>query len=189
MQRKQWEKRLQVSVLLALFTAMSIVFGKYLAIPGGNVMRFSFENLPILLAGICFGPFAGAIVGAAADLIGCMLVGYSINPVVTLGAVAIGCVSGLCARFLPGRSLVVRVAVSVIAAHLVGSVLIKTYGLAKYYDMPLLTLMLWRACNYLIVGAAEGILSFLLLKNNAIVRILAGLGGMRWQKKKEGVQT
>ena len=80
-------------------------------------------------------------------------------------------------------------AVSVIAAHLVGSVLVKTYGLAKYYDMPLLTLMLWRACNYLIVGAAEGILSFLLLKNNAIVRILAGLGGMRWQKKKEGVQT
>ena len=33
--------------ICAMLAAMSIVCGKYLAIPLGNVMRFSFENLDI----------------------------------------------------------------------------------------------------------------------------------------------
>ena len=46
-------------VASAFLVAISIVCGKYLAIRGGDVLRFSFENLPILLAGIAFGPLVG----------------------------------------------------------------------------------------------------------------------------------
>ena len=90
-------KSLSVCAVLA---ALSIVLGKYLAVNVGENFRFSLENLPLILAGIYLGPVAGAFVGAAADLVGCLMVGYAINPVITLGAVSIGLISGIVARSL-----------------------------------------------------------------------------------------
>ena len=87
-------RSLQILTFSALLSAISIVCGKYLAINLGEVLRFSFENLPIIFAGIGFGPLVGGAVGLAADLLGCLLVGYAINPLVTLGAAAIGFISG-----------------------------------------------------------------------------------------------
>ncbi|MBP3583660.1 MAG: folate family ECF transporter S component, partial [Clostridia bacterium] len=76
---KKAQLPLQLAVALSMLAAISIILGKYLAFGIGNVLRFSFENLPIAFAGIAFGPIAGALVGAVADLIGCLLVGYEIN--------------------------------------------------------------------------------------------------------------
>ena len=53
-------------VRLALLAALSAVL-KLAQVPVGNdFLRISFENLPILLAGYLFGPFAGGAVGVAA---------------------------------------------------------------------------------------------------------------------------
>ena len=92
---KKIQNNLKLTVILALLCAISIVAGKYLAIRGGDVMRFSLENMPVIFAGMAFGPVAGMLVGVVSDLIGCVLVGYTINPLVTVGAGAIGLVSGL----------------------------------------------------------------------------------------------
>ena len=150
--------------------AISILMGKYLAIRGGDVMRFSLENTPIILSGIAFGPGAGALVGLVADLVGCIMVGYTINPLVALGAVAIGLISGFMPRILARINVNGRLnlAITVAVAHLIGSVLIKTVGLSSYYDMPFVILMLWRALNYLIVGALDGIVVHILLGHRAI---------------------
>lgn len=86
---------LAVLVAAALLAALSIVCGKYLAIRAGDTLRFSFENLPILLGGFAFGPAIGVIIAVAADLIGCLMVGYAINPVITVGAALIGLIGGL----------------------------------------------------------------------------------------------
>lgn len=165
-------KNLRLIIALSMLTAISIICGKYLAIRGGDVMRFSLENMPIILAGMVFGPVAGALVGAVADLIGCVMVGYTINPIVTLGATAIGLISGgmpmLLKKWKLNDSLVTIITVAV--AHLVGSVLIKTLGLSAYYDMPFIILMLWRMLNYAIVGALDGVL-VQVIKNNKGVKI------------------
>ena len=161
---------LKTLVISALFVAISIVCGKYLAIPAGDFMRFSFENLPIMMASILFGPVAGVAVGVVADLVGCFLVGYTINPLVTLGAAAIGFLSGLVWRAMRAMPFALRVAVTVFAAHLVGSVGIKTFGLAAYYAFPLWQLMLWRLLNYALVGAVEGTLLYILLKNRMLMK-------------------
>ena len=156
---------------LALLSAISIIAGKYLAIPGGEVLRFSFENLPILFAGIAFGPISGALVGAVADLVGCVLVGYTINPLVTAGAVSVGLIGGIAALLLR-RARVhssLRIGVSVALAHIIGSVIIKTIGLAAFYSMPFQVLMLWRLLNYVIVGTVEGIILYILMKNKLII--------------------
>ena len=159
----------------AFLVALSIVCGKYLAVPVGTVMRFSFENLPLILAGMLFGPAIGVLTAVAADLLGCVLVGYAINPVVTVGAACIGLVSGLVFRLLSRMPLLVKLILSVLSAHMIGSVLIKTWGLAVFYDMPFYVLLLWRLLNYVIVGTVEGLLIYCILKSNAVKRNLEKL--------------
>lgn len=170
---------LKITVSLAMLAAISIVLGKYLAIPGGEVLRFSFENLPIIFAGVAFGPVSGALVGAVADLVGCLLVGYTVNPLVTLGAVSIGIVSGVSHLLLSRTSLPhsLKIAITVASAHLIGSVIIKTFGLSQWYDMPFIILMLWRLLNYVIVGSLEGALIFVLMRNKLILGEISSLKG------------
>lgn len=172
------KKNLKITVILAMLAAISIICGKYLAIRGGDVMRFSLENMPIIFAGIAFGPVAGAIVGVIADLIGCLMVAYPINPLVTVGAAVIGAVSGIVPLLLKKINLKEHwiTVITVAAAHLLGSVVIKTFGLAVYYDMPFFVLMLWRALNYLIVGSLDGAVVYLLMRNKGIKMQIKELG-------------
>lgn len=159
---------IRVLAMAAVLVAMSIVCGKYLAIRGGDILRFSFENLPILLAGMLFGPVIGAVCGIAADLIGCFLVGYAINPMITLGAAVIGFSAGLLYRIGFKWSHGLRVLAAVGISHLIGSVGIKTFGLAAFYDLPFGVLLLWRLLNYAIIGTMEYLLLYGILKNKAI---------------------
>lgn len=156
----------RVLVVSALFIAMSIVLGKVLAFNIGTSIRISFENLPLLMAGIFFGPFIGAAVGAGADLIGCLLVGYAINPVITLGAASIGFVSGLMSILLSKMHKCPRTALSVLAAHAAGSMLIKSIGMYFYFHTPVQVLML-RIPLYIGIGTLEFYIIYLLLKNKA----------------------
>lgn len=175
--KKRISGNLRLLAVSAFLAALSIVCGKYLALSLGNVLRFSFENLPILLAGMMFGPITGMIVGVVADLIGCLMVAYPINPLVTLGAACVGLLSGLLFRVAKKLPLVWKTCITVILTHLVASVIVKTYGLAQYYDMPFHILLLWRLLNYVIVGVAEWLLIYTVLKNQALRRRFEVLRG------------
>ena len=160
---------LRLCVILAMLSAISIICGKYLAVNLGEVLRISFENLPIIFAGIAFGPVCGALVGTVADLIGCLLVGYAINPLVTLGAAAIGAVSGTAfwlIKRIKSLPYALKIAFSVALSHIIGSVIVKTFGLAIFYDMPVFILMLWRLLNYTVIAIPESILLWVLMRNS-----------------------
>ena len=164
--------------LAALLAAMSLILGKFLQIPTpfSEIVRISFENLPVILAGIVLGPLAGAMTGAVADLVGCLAYGYSINPLITLGAAAAGLVSGCVSLLLRRAPLLLRISLSAVAAHLVGSVLIKTAGLAAWYlasyQMGYTELMLWRLLNYAIIAVLEITLLYMLLRHRGVARQL-----------------
>ena len=164
-------------VAVSLMCAMSVILGKYLAINVGEVLRFSFENMTIILSGIMFGPIIGLVSGVAADLIGCLLVGYAVNPLVTAGAAAVGFLSGMLYFLMKKTKLPysLKILFPVFIAHLVGSVLIKSVGLAAFYDMPLFALMLWRLLNYVIVGAIEAVLLVALLGNREVYRLISSI--------------
>lgn len=153
----------------ALFAAVSIISGKYLAISIGSAMRFSFENLPIILAGIVFGPLAGALTGILGDLVGCILVGYTINPLITIGAAVIGALSGVVYKLLFKFNLIARLSVSVVTVHFIGSVIIKTFGLSKFYSMPFAELLFLRFINYVIVAILEVVILYFILKNKGFI--------------------
>jgi ECF transporter S component (folate family) len=151
-------------VILAMFIALSIVLGKQLSITVGAI-RLSFENLPILMAGIFFGPLAGALVGGCADIVGCLVVGYSINPIVTFGAISIGFISGFVYRSSI-ESPKLRLMLSVGIAHVVGSMVIKSIGLYVYYHYAVPVLLL-RVPLYLVIGSLETLIVYTLLESKA----------------------
>ncbi len=176
---------LRILVFQAMLAAISIVMGKYLAINLGPVLRLSFENTPIIFAGLAFGPIA-AITAVVADIIGCILVGYEINLLVTVGAFSIGLISGILGIVLERTTkipLALKIVIAVFISHAIGSVVIKTFGLSAFYDMPFMLLMAWRLLNYLIVGAAECVLLYALLKNKGINKIITDSKEMGKNKK------
>jgi ECF transporter S component (folate family) len=158
-------KDVRCLVLMALFAAMSIVFGKLLAFNVGP-LRISFENLPLLMAGIFLGAPAGLLTGVMADVIGCMIVGYSINPIITAGAGCIGLIAGLIYQLPFSQKMPVRIYTSVMTAHVVGSMIIKSIGLMVYYHYTVQAVAL-RVPLYIAIGIAESTLLVLLLKNQA----------------------
>lgn len=170
---------LKIIASLAMLSAVSIILGKYLAIPVGEVMRFSLESMPVIFAGMVFGPLAGGLCGLVADLIGCLLRGYEINIAVSLGAMVIGVISGALPILLRafGTKRLPLTIITVSAAHIIGSMLIKTLGLASYYDMPFLIVLLWRVLNYAIVGALDCGVVHILLGNRGIKMEIKKLGG------------
>ncbi len=162
---------LRVMVVSALLAALSIVLGKYLAINLSETVRLSFENLPVIMAGLFFGPVIGGTVGAVADLVGCLLVGYAINPIITAGAVLIGMVSGtigMLAFKQDERLGTWRVFIPVMAAHLVGSMVVKTVGMMVYYGTPP-QIFFVRIPLYLAIGLLEGYLVMLLYRNKTFI--------------------
>ena len=166
----------RVLVISGLFIAMSIALGKLLAFNVTPFIRISFENLTILMAGIFFGPLVGAAVGAGADIIGCIIVGYSINPVITLGAASIGLVSGLVFRRDPAGEPALWTLAAVGAAHVIGSMIIKSIGLRVYYGYPV-EWLLWRIPTYIGIGILEFYIIRLLMSNKAFAGQLEKVRG------------
>lgn len=163
-------KSLKFVAALSMLSAISIVAGKFLGINSGEFMRFSLENMPIIFAGMAFGPIAGAIVGVVADLVGCVMMGWMPIPWVTVGAGLIGLISGGVTLLMKKSQLSswAITVISVFCAHLIGSVLIKSIGLSAFYDMPYTLLLPWRLLNYLVVGILDGSIVHILLKNKGI---------------------
>ena len=165
------ERRSSVRILVTLsaLSAIGIILGKFLAFNVTEFMRFSLENITIIFSGIVFGPMLGAVVGAVQDLVGCLAIGYTINPIITLGSASIGAASGGLWLLLRKLPLTVRLAFSVSLSHLLGSVFIKSVGLAVFYYLPFEATVLWRLLNYTIVGAAEIFLLHLLFKSKQLL--------------------
>ena len=169
--------RIRLIAMMAMLAAASVVLGKFLQIPIGDSLRISFENLPVLFAGTVFGPFVGAAVGVVADLVGCVVVGYAINPIITLGAASIGFVSGiLTAVFDRDRRFGIKsVALAVLVSHVIGSIIIKSIGLRLAYTTAWSVLAL-RVPIYLANIIVETLIITVLLRSAAIRASLKRFG-------------
>lgn len=100
------KKRLRIAEVcsLSMLTALSIVATRVLGVQYGQFLRLSFGGVPIILAGIVFGPVPGAMVGIAADLIGFMLnpMGGAYFPGFTLTSALTGFIPPLILRLGSG---------------------------------------------------------------------------------------
>ena len=112
----------------AMLTAISVVIGvfcKNFLNFGNGQFRITFENLPVILSGILFGPAVGGVVGISSDLVSYLLSSqnYPPNLIVTLGAFSIGFISGFVSHHVVKKQGTLQVVVSAIPAHRIVSIL------------------------------------------------------------------
>ncbi len=163
-------------VLGAMLAAMSVVIGiacKNFLNFGGGLLRITFENLPIILAGIFLGPLTGGMVGVVSDLTSYLLSGqmYPPNLIVTLGACAVGVLSGLMAKFAVREHGLKQIVLSAGVAHLVGSMIIKPIGLFQFYQWAVLI----RIPLYCVIAPLEIFLLCVLWKQRSFRRLFEKL--------------
>lgn len=161
-------KNLRALIVTAILAAMSIVLGKFAAINIGDTLRFSFENLPIMLASFIFGPIYGASCGLVADVLGCILRGYAINPGITAASVLMGVIPGLLSRTVFKGFKIPSVVASGFISHVVCSMIVKTAALHIYYSTPYPALLLQRIPTYIVIGLLESYICALLIKQKVI---------------------
>ena len=162
-------RTLTISSLLAAMSVVIGMFCKSVMNFGDGMFRISFENLPIILSGILFGPVVGATVGVVSDLLSYLLSPqtYPINIIVTIGAGMVGLVSGIVSKYIVKKQGYLQIILSASAAHLIGSVIIKSIGLFQFYQWG----VLFRIPTYLVVGAIEILIICLLYKKIGFRRL------------------
>ena len=94
-----WDTR--VLVFLGLLVAMHVVLTRLFVIELGSY-RISLGSVSTIMAGLWFGPVAGGVSGFVSDILGCILKGYAINPLITVAGILWGVIPAMMRRFIVG---------------------------------------------------------------------------------------
>ena len=92
---------------------------------------------------------------------------FAISPIVTLGAALVGAVSGIVSHYIIKKRGVAQVLISVIGAHVIGSLIVKTFGIYAYYNISYGLMLLYRLPTYTVIAALESSAICLILKHKA----------------------
>lgn len=157
----------------ALLTAMSVVLARVLTLIPAETTRISLEALPIVLAGLLCGPIPGALVGFAADLIGCLFSPFGYNPIFCLPPILYGLLAGLVRRYVLEKSTLSRTALAFFPAAIIGSVLWQSMALALVYGGDakqafFLTKLVSRSIQFALTASVDTLIVWLLLRRGAL---------------------
>ena len=118
--KRVWDTR--VLVFLGLLVAMQIVLTRLFVIELGSY-RITLGSVCSILAGLWFGPVGGGLCGMVADILGGMLKGYALNPLITLAAMMWGIVPAIFRILFAGNGTRLRKTVVICIGIFFGSVL------------------------------------------------------------------
>lgn len=141
---------------LGLLTAVSIVltrvFGVMVPIAGVGALRLSFGEIPIMLAGVLFGPAAGDLTGVAADLIGYMINSHGgpYFPGFTFTAALVGLIPAMLLHRKRENLIAVQVAGAVLVTDLLTGVLLNTLWVSIMYGQGFFVLLPMRVLARLV---------------------------------------
>lgn len=117
----------------ALLAALSVVLSRLMGLMPDASSRFSIESVPIFLAGMFFGPVAGALVGFVADFVGCLFSAFGYNPIFCVPPILYGLFAGLFRPFLAKQVTLWRLLVAFLPPVVLGSLLYQSATLAYIY--------------------------------------------------------
>lgn len=154
--KKRWNAKVVVylGLLVALNIILTRVFGFYI----GPTIRISFGGIPLMLAGILFGPIAGAVAGIAADFVGIMIRnvgGFFIG--FTLSAALVGFIPGLIFQRNRGKKKysLPKLITAVILKTVIVGLTLNTLWLVIMYDKGFLAIFPGRVLARLIMAPIE----------------------------------
>lgn len=165
---KGYEGGVKTLVVLAFLTALSVVLSRLLSLNTHSV-RVGLGNLPILLAGLLYGPFAGALVGFGADITGALLLSsFGYMPLLGLSPVLLGGLPGLVKPVLLRKTVSpLRLGLVVFGAEALTSIGWTSYCIHLLYGTPLRELLLIRVPLYVLMALAETAVLWLMIRSGA----------------------
>lgn len=139
---KRDRKLLPMLVTLALLVAIEIILSRFLSFAQWNI-KFSFAFIPVVIAGILYGPFASAVVGGLSDFLGAVLFPIGAYfPGFTLTSMLTGFVLGL---FLYKKQSIGRIVAATLINQFFGSLLLNSFWISVLYGSSYLALLSTRA--------------------------------------------
>lgn len=179
--RKMTTKTLAYCALLA---ALSVVLAR-LVIPMPNAFtRFSIEAVPIFLAGMLFGPVAGALVGFSADFVGCLFSGYGYNPLFCVPPILYGLCGGILTMITGKKNDLIGLIIGFLTPVLLGSIGYQSFTLAAVYSpmesyrASVIYFLTTRGVQFAVTAVVDIVVIYLLLRSRVFERL--GL----WQNEK-----
>ena len=141
-------------ILMAALIAMQIILARFHSIQASDILRISFESVPIVLAGMWLGPLSGAIVALIADILGTVLSGYGIwFPPIALGPILVGVISGLSTKYVfrsdlsstrdSWKVILTVVVAGIVNSFLVGTVTTTMYSIIVMGNTNAFSVLLW----------------------------------------------
>ena len=139
-------------VSLGALTAINLILSRFLAINIGGFGRIQLGSIARIMAGLWFGPLAGGLCGLVSDLLGCLIQGYAVNPLITFAAILWGFIpalffpEGICSRTPVSRkSGILRLCAGTLISCLVCTLCLTTTGLVLFNGLSLYTILPTRA--------------------------------------------
>lgn len=155
--------------IMAMLMAITIVLG-YFSIQIGNYIKIGFAAIPHELASIFFGPVAGAIYGAASDIIK-----YVIRPTgpffpgFTISGIASGFIYGLILYKRPYKFH--RVLIANILVALIVNLGMNTYWLSILYGKGFMLILPGRIVKEVIMCGVNTVLTMVVLNATRTLQI------------------
>lgn len=157
-------------VMVALLTAMQVVLSRFLSFAVWN-MKIGFAFVPVVLAGMLFGPLAGALVGGLSDLVGAILFPIGAYfPGFTLTAALMGAVFGW---LLNTKQSFPRICAAVAINQLVLGLIVNSFWISMLYGSPYVALLGSRLLQYAILVPVQIVVIWVLAKAMKPVRAAA----------------
>ena len=172
------KNRIRIMTSVAMLTALSVALERFLPLVNTDTIRISLGNIPIVVASIFFGPFAGMLCGVISDLIGCLLSGYPPFPVLMLAPLAVGFIPGFAVSLFGkkvkgGVSNLTFLASVMTISGIIASVIITTIGLNILYGTPIVLLLYQRVPVSFLSILVDTAVLFLLLKNGILYKLFS----------------
>ena len=163
MQKKQtWN--VKTLVFMALLIAMHLVLTRVLVIDLG-AYRISVGSVTTILAGLWLGPIAGGVCGLCADIIGCFMKGYAVNPFITVAAILWGVLPALARPLLANKKKTgktVVICISIVITAILSSLVLTTAGLVIMLGYNFYAIMPGRLVQFVIMIPIYCVLTCLL---------------------------
>lgn len=184
MQKKQYWN-VKTLVFMALLVALHLILTRVFVIELG-AYRISIGSVSTILAGLWLGPVAGGVCGLCADIIGCIMKGYAINPFITVAAIAWGVIPALARPFFANRKKTgktVGICVSIFITAILSSMILTTAGLVIFLGYNFYSIMPGRIVQFVIMIPIYCVLTCLLYFSPLTAMVVSNAAPSVLQKK------
>lgn len=150
---KKWNTK--SIAMMGLLVALQIVASKFLSLKLTDSLRLSISDSFIILAGIWFGPFSGMLVGILSDILGCVISGMGILPLLTVAPAVVGLLAGAAAPIFKGAKNIWSYGIAIAGISMLTSVLYRSWAFSHYYGAPFISYLVPRflqACVLIVLN-------------------------------------